>query len=484
MSVFSDILSNYIIQKQTKVLSLARYCELDRSTMYKLMNGKRNPPSREILEKMAHFMHLTPVEFQHLEEAWNISRTGASLYYKRKSVENFITHFPSQPVGDADLQFFTLYEQSVSQDSGCTVLSSQQHINYQLHQMLLKECGSESGKIALFLQSDYDFLFKLLAALPASAHLQIDHILCLTNKDEFTKEHELVNLKYLYTIFPLYFAGLNYKTWFFYDKIHSHYHNFNLFPCMILTSEAAITCTADYQSGLLYNSPEILDMLWQMFYNYQNQCQPLFRTTVFTPENYMEVFQSMFYSEFETSPLIGIQPEACITPFLSGQMLQDILNREIPEAALILSEAEQAFRKNMNKLSSHQFFIYFTAGGMMQFAKTGRTEEIPDIFYRTLTKNERIVILEGILNCCQNGTYRILQKPLNSLPRNLHLCICGNTGTMIFRCNNGQSVVLTVNEYSLINTFQDYLENMEDSSFYTPKDAVAFIRQLIDSLKE
>jgi len=25
---------------------------------------------------------------------------------------------------------------------------------------------------------------------------------------------------------------------------------------------------------------------------------------------------------------------------------------------------------------------------------------------------------------------------------------------------------------------------MEDSSFYTPKDAVAFIRQLIDSLKE
>ena len=69
MSAFSDILSNFITQKQTKVLSLARYCELDRSTMYKFMNGKRNPPSREILEKMAHFMHLTPVEFQHLEEA-------------------------------------------------------------------------------------------------------------------------------------------------------------------------------------------------------------------------------------------------------------------------------------------------------------------------------------------------------------------------------------------------------------------------------
>ena len=57
-------ISDYINEKQIKILSLAKYCDIDRSTMYKVMNGKRNPPSQETLKKMAHFMHLTPVEHQ------------------------------------------------------------------------------------------------------------------------------------------------------------------------------------------------------------------------------------------------------------------------------------------------------------------------------------------------------------------------------------------------------------------------------------
>ena len=42
MSVFSDTLTRYIEHKNIKVFSLAKYCNLDRSTMYKILNGKRN----------------------------------------------------------------------------------------------------------------------------------------------------------------------------------------------------------------------------------------------------------------------------------------------------------------------------------------------------------------------------------------------------------------------------------------------------------
>ena len=50
MSVFSDTLTRYIEHKNIKVFSLAKYCNLDRSTMYKLISGKRNPPPRDILK--------------------------------------------------------------------------------------------------------------------------------------------------------------------------------------------------------------------------------------------------------------------------------------------------------------------------------------------------------------------------------------------------------------------------------------------------
>ena len=64
MSVFSDTLTRYIEHKNIKVFSLAKYCNLDRSTMYKILNGKRNPPSSEVFEKMTQFMHLTPIEYK------------------------------------------------------------------------------------------------------------------------------------------------------------------------------------------------------------------------------------------------------------------------------------------------------------------------------------------------------------------------------------------------------------------------------------
>lgn len=44
MSVFSDTLTRYIEHKNIKVFSLAKYCNLDRSTMYKssMENGTRH----------------------------------------------------------------------------------------------------------------------------------------------------------------------------------------------------------------------------------------------------------------------------------------------------------------------------------------------------------------------------------------------------------------------------------------------------------
>ena len=51
MSVFFFILTRYIEHKNIIVFSLAKYCDLDRSTMYKILNGKRNPPSSEVLKR-------------------------------------------------------------------------------------------------------------------------------------------------------------------------------------------------------------------------------------------------------------------------------------------------------------------------------------------------------------------------------------------------------------------------------------------------
>lgn len=60
MSVFSDLLSEYITMKDVGVYPLSQFCGLDRSFMYKIINGKRNPSGEDVVRKMAQFMQLTP----------------------------------------------------------------------------------------------------------------------------------------------------------------------------------------------------------------------------------------------------------------------------------------------------------------------------------------------------------------------------------------------------------------------------------------
>lgn len=95
MSVFSEYLSHLVTERNAKVASLYKYCDVDRSTMYQYINGKRKvPPSMELVNKIAGFFHLTPIEYEKLKEAYFITKTGKDVYYRRKSVENFIKNFP------------------------------------------------------------------------------------------------------------------------------------------------------------------------------------------------------------------------------------------------------------------------------------------------------------------------------------------------------------------------------------------------------
>ena len=93
MSEFSDLLSLLIKSRDVNVSALTGYCELDRSTMYKLINGKRAPSSREQVQKIAEFINLNPLETKELMTAYLITKTGSEVYYRRQNVVKFILDF-------------------------------------------------------------------------------------------------------------------------------------------------------------------------------------------------------------------------------------------------------------------------------------------------------------------------------------------------------------------------------------------------------
>lgn len=93
MTPFSTVLEFLMKEKNIKTYAIAQYCGIDRSNMYKILKGKRNPASEEVVNRMAEYMQLTPAEQKHLLESYQITVVGAAIYYRRKSVENFLTSF-------------------------------------------------------------------------------------------------------------------------------------------------------------------------------------------------------------------------------------------------------------------------------------------------------------------------------------------------------------------------------------------------------
>ena len=82
MSVFSDLLEQYIKEKEIKIYSMAATCQIDRSMLYRIISGKRNPPSPEIFFRISKYLQLAPAEYEQLLNAYELTRLGASIYYK------------------------------------------------------------------------------------------------------------------------------------------------------------------------------------------------------------------------------------------------------------------------------------------------------------------------------------------------------------------------------------------------------------------
>lgn len=478
MSEFSDLLSNYINEKNVKVYSLFKYCDLDRSTMYQIISGKRNPTSKEIFNKIAEFLHLTPFEYQRFERAYFIAKLGATTYYRRKSVEKYLVDFPRDfsctrdqfPVNDKNTAFDNV--------SDCLALSAQLDLNHFLHRMLLSEANKPDGKIALLIQPDYNFLFDLLASLRPAKTLLIEHIFCMGKAGQMNEQNDLFALSYLKRILPLYFANIDYHPYYFYDDINAHYYSLNGFPCLLLTTDFAITCTSDYKTGIFYRDKTVVSMLWDVYSSYQNQCSPLFHLMNFIPENGSE-FDNELYKK---APSYILQPEACLTPFISDEILNNVLCPVFSDRNHMLEQIKELLSSNRKQLDTTAIHVYFTKQGLLEFCRTGRIKEIPDNFYRPFTPKERILLLQSMLPYCVAGNYRILKKPLNQLSENLHLCVNVHSGYLLFNNQDARTLCLIINETGLLSVFMDYLENMDDSSLFTGDETAAFVQEMIENL--
>lgn len=485
MSEFSSMLGSLIEEKGIKVYSMAKYCLLDRSTMYKVINGTRKPPSMEAFHKMADFMRLTPMEYDMFLKAYEISILGKDVYYKRKNMENFMCGFPTafsvpplQLPEDFTVSAQIEWEKKVPE---FVTITNQTELNHTIYHMFLAESEKPRGRIGMLLQPDRSFAFGLLAGqLSTSRQLHIDHLVCLDHATRMTEEHESYTLMYLKNLLPLYASSLDYHSYCFYDDIPSRYYNFSGTPFLILTEDFALTCCSDYSAGFFYGEKKAVGLLWSLFEDYKSKCDPLFRV-LRTVEEECEVFGAIDAVNAEN---YIIQPEPCLIPYITREMLEREIYQDIPERESFIKYLWSYIEGKGKAFPSKNTHMYNTKNGLLHFAATGRLSEIPAEIYRPFAPEDRKELLLRLKEDCGEYGFHLLKRPLAETPHDFHLWISDYYAFLFFSNVRKQNVYLDIREPGLLEDMMTFAAGIGEDQLYSQEETEAYIQRLVDSIVE
>ena len=487
MSTFSRLLNSLVHQKDISVYPMTQYCGIDRTLMYKYLNGKDYPKEQAIVDRMADFMRLSPLESEELLTAWKIEKIGWKEWNSRRNVEDFLLSLPD--ISDFSRKFKTAggtsAKQTVTAPSvssahacypDCRALPTQTALNTVISQVIMDEVHKEHGRLCLMLQPDYDYLFHLLMGLGEYEHeLPIDHILCLGNSSQSDRAVQDHNLAYLLKILPLYVRALDYNIYYYYDAVESHFSNLNGLSCLILTSSCAVTCTSDFQSGILYGKPEIVQMLRKHFDTCREKCSPFF-SPIHSIEDTCEMTLKFFS---ENDEYYSLQPEPCIIPFLTPDLVDRVIRSDLPGRTELLSLLNDFLRHRKDSVFTENYHIFHTAPGLRRFMETGRSYEIPEDLYVPFSPEDRKLLLYR-LSPLFPERYHLLRGPLENLPQNFHLWVSASNGYIMFTNRKKETIYLLFTEPGLLTSFIDYLGNLEKKYLYTGEECQHLMEELLE----
>lgn len=486
MSEFSELLTQYIHNKDVKTYALAQYCDLDRSNMYKIISGKRKPSSVDIVNRICKFLHLLPAEEAELQEAYQITLLGHDNYYRRKNVLKFFSEFSlTQTSLHSHLPDFPVLDDSLDKDlnAGNTVLLNTRHeVNHALSHIIPPELGSKKGHLRLLVQPDFDYLMTFLTAESGRiAATRIDHIICLNNDSKVTYSHKNYNLNCLNQVLPLYGNNPLYNCYYYYDTIASRSESIALFPYVVITKKYACLLSSDLQKGYLTSEPDSIHMFREIFDKYKKHLTPLLTRidNIFAQLEYtasLRPHQGTAYS-FQMTP--------CLTPFLTQRFMEKYVAPDIPNRSFFIEN----FREYIQELSSenelNQVSCIFSLKGILHFMKTGRTGEYPANAYLPFDMADRVYLLRQLIHACGLKKYKMLKDNIGNLENELFLFVSQKKGYLMFPSYSTDNLIyLDIAEPGLLFTFLDFCENLDENMFYSSEETVKILRQVLEKYRK
>ncbi len=477
MTPFSSVLEFYMKEKEIKTYAIAQFCGIDRSNMYKLINGKRTPSSDEVVEKIAEYMRLKPTEKNRLREAYEITIVGYDTYHRRKSVQEFLRSFSRNHLDFEKTQPWqetvVINEYELRMFHGMVMAAGE--LEHLVFSILNVERQKPGGRVCLLMQPEDRYIMDVLAYIGAGKRdLRIEHIFCLNNTNNMISQKEDYNLDCLKHILPMFIrCGCDYRPYCYYDNIASRNNRFNLLSSMILTSEYAIVFSLEEKYGILLSEKNTIEHMDWMFQSLKKETF-LMAKKMNSFEKQLKTFENMNFNEKG----VDFQPEGCLIPMIPSGFPEKYLNFELLWEPKLMERVSRYVLRSAQTQSSAETMYIFTEKGIRTFARTGQLSELPDSVCRPLEYEDRMLLIRKLISECRIGKYQMLRPDAPVADAKLCLYSGRQEGYLLLEIK-GEQVFIEIRETGLLFAFRDYFETLDRRYFYNADEAVKLLKDIL-----
>lgn len=277
MQKFAEYLKFYLKSHDIPYKRAAILCELDRTLLRRYAEGVRMPKDIQTAVRIAESLSMTKEDKDNLCLAYKRSKMGERQYYMN-TVLNQILEDPFSFTHKADSYpiDFDFKMPKVKKETAKNLNSKQEILEYFFY--ILKE----TEHIMTSMNPIYLGLLKLLwNTLQENPNSKVEHIIGLSSFYDKDNIEDVTGFEF---IFPLLFAGNNYK-------IYHHYRWNGISKAeksslnLVLTTKGMVLFDFEMSYGLFSNQEQYLLYYGQMFQCLKQNCN-IFARSYLTPEKY------------------------------------------------------------------------------------------------------------------------------------------------------------------------------------------------------
>lgn len=473
MSKLSETLSSLIENKYSQLADrnpkesavgyFSKKCDIDRPTLRKYLNGKRNLVNKKHLNNILDALQLTPQELQEVMQAYEITQIGDTIYNQRQEVRQILSTLSDVP---ATLNISKTELTKFHYPNHIHTLDGEFEIKQALFSLIQIAYENDSD-LQILLQPEQDVLFSALLSaksIASQASLTIQHIICLENN---VTDGRIENLKRMKKILEFGIICPNYRPLYYYGSASEHFNPISTFPGLVVCNHAVLQLSADEKKAILSTDPELISFFQRHFTQLTTHCNPLM------VHNYNYLFDSEWQDHYisnNSQVVYEICSGICSMPFLDRQLLQTYVNPNLPNYQEFVDTYAQYSQVLYEQKRQNHMMLFINPYYMINFIQTGNLYEYPEyIIDRPLSVPDRIKIIKRILQACKEGWYDIHLVDEKHFPIQSYwgVSVKQYVGVLLQHVFNNSISVFYFSEIGIVEAFSDYFEALSSASYTT-----------------